>query len=189
MLNKIPAAIAAWLLVCGGLAIFFISPEIANFLTIKENIDKQESTIASNIARSGQIQEFREFYKSQNANLSSLDSSFVDQQKPIDFIDFLENAAKDSQVALDISPGAAQAQKKDLWPSANFQLSLTGSFPSIVRFIKTIESSHYLVRISDATVSQKNAGANGQAGQEAVPASDGQLRASLSILVYANAKN
>jgi Tfp pilus assembly protein PilO len=86
--------------------------------------------------------------------LRQMDSLFIDPEVPIDFINFLEKTGQQSFVGLDIAPFSVGQSEKEFWPFLNFQLTVTGPFPSFLNFLEKIENSPYLIEIQSITISQ-----------------------------------
>ena len=76
------------------------------------------------------------------------DKLFIDPDMPLDFIGFLEATAADCGITASLTPSAKSKEEKDYWPSINFQVQLTGDFPSSMKFLKKIESSPYLTDVN-----------------------------------------
>ena len=75
---------------------------------------------------------------------------FLNPELPIDFFQFLEKTAKDSNLIIDISL-VPPPQKETSTSSLNFQLSLAGSFPDCLKFLERLETAPYLIRIDGAS--------------------------------------
>ena len=82
-------------------------------------------------------------------DLKKVDQLFVDQKVPIEFIEFLEKTARDSDVLIDISPSQGTTRKGDLWPSLDFKITVSGSFPNCSRFLEKIETAPYLIEVQN----------------------------------------
>lgn len=107
--------------------------------------------------------------------LKEIDNLFVDSEAPIEFIGFLENTSKESQLKIEILPTSDKKTEKDSWSYLTFQITSTGSFPNFLKFLEKLENSPYLVEIQNISIS-KLIGA-----QDAV--SD-NVRANFSVKVF-----
>lgn len=178
--NKITAAFIIWMTACLAIAVFAISPAFANLFLVESGIKKQDGQIASNANRAAQIRYFKEFSRDEGLGLSKINGLFVNAQSPLDTIDFLENTAKNAGVKMEISSSSeVQDSEKDAWPSFYFQVTLTGEFSSILKFVKNVESGRYLISVPSFSILS---GQNLSVSQ----ASPNILSASVMIMAYVN---
>lgn len=131
-----------------GLIILLISPLFQEIQKNSKSLVLTRSSLDLLERKIENLESFQIFYKKNKANFEKLDSLFINPQEPVDFIQFLEQQAQDSEVLLKISPPAVQKLKKGLWPSMNFRLTLKGPFPNFLKFLEKLESSPYLIEIS-----------------------------------------
>lgn len=82
-------------------------------------------------------------------DLKKVDQLFVDQKVPIGFIEFLEKTAENSNVLIDISPSPGTTRKGDLWPSLDFKITVSGSFPNCAKFLEKVETAPYLIEVQN----------------------------------------
>jgi hypothetical protein len=180
--NKIAVSLAVWVTICCGIVVFAITPAIANFFTIESGAKKQDDQIAANTERIKQIKAFREFSKDQGANLAKIDKLFVSAQNPLDLIDFLESAANDCGIKMEISSSSAIINEGgDTWPSFNFQMTLTGGFSRILEFVKTVETGKYLVFVPSLSISSQG---SSDGGTRTFSSND--LKAIMTLTAYVN---
>jgi len=107
----------------------------------------QKNKLAELEDKNKNLQRFQTTYQNYEPNLEKIDALFIDPTEPVDFIEFLEREALRSQLFIEIAPLASEKIKGDVWPSMNFQLVLTGSFPDFLKFFEKLESSPYLVEV------------------------------------------
>lgn len=117
-----------------------------DFVSTKKNLAALEMKTKNSIA-------LKELYSSQQQNLKKVDALLVDSEVPIEFVNFLKEAADDSQLFIEISfaPSGVELQRS-LW----FNLSLTGSFLNTARFLFKIENAPYLVKIQSFEIQKEN---------------------------------
>lgn len=133
-------------------AVFAIYPLFNQIKNESANITLQRNNLAGvedKIANLGKFQAHIEDYQ---PNLTRINQLFVDAAEPVDFIEFLEKEALESQLLIEISPVSLQKPAEDSWPLINFQLILIGSFPDFLGFLEKLESSPYLIRISNFNI-------------------------------------
>lgn len=120
------------------------------------------------------IEKFEKEYGNYRPNLERIDSLFVDSNNPVVFIEFLEKIASDCKLNLNVSvPSFKQGEAVII---GNFQISLTGSFPGIIKFIEIIENGPYLIQIKNLKIGKN---------QDAEKKNTNQLNSVFSIQVFA----
>lgn len=128
--------------------IFLIISPLLN--QIKENseeliLQKQELILLQEERKN--LKEIETVYESYQLNLTKIDKLFIDSEIPIEFVSSLEELASTSQLLIKISPVVSKEVKEDPWSSLSFQLSLSGSFPDFLKFLKKLENSPYLIEV------------------------------------------
>jgi len=104
-----------------------------------------------------QIQEFESFknktgfYKS---NLEEKEKLFVDEETPIDFIEFLEKESQELGILIKISSIVIVPKESDLWKNLGFRIDLTGSFPRCLAFLEKIQLSKWLSDVEKLEISR-----------------------------------
>ena len=104
-----------------------------------------------------QIQEFESFkndtgfYK---LNLEEIEKLFVDQETPIDFIQFLEEQSQELGILIKISPITIMPKESDLWGNLGFRVSLTGSFPKCLAFLEKVQLGKWLSDVEKLEISR-----------------------------------
>ncbi|MCX6764662.1 MAG: hypothetical protein NTU58_03070 [Candidatus Nealsonbacteria bacterium] len=101
------------------------------------------------------IEKFENIFKEIQPNIEKTNIFFVSSEVPIDFINFLEKLASDSDIFLKIYPsGVSLVEKsnKSLWPFLNFNLEASGSFYNFSKFIEKLENSSYLIQVQDLNI-------------------------------------
>jgi hypothetical protein len=135
--------------------IFIISMILPLFRNIQENskeLVEQKKALIQLEEKEKSFKRVENQYRSYRPNLTKIDSLFIDAETPISFVEFLEKAAADSNLSISINPGTTRKLEKDFWPSTDFQLILMGSFPNFLSFLERLESSFYLIEISNLNV-------------------------------------
>lgn len=135
------------------------------FLSIKHNSNAftdQKEILEELEKKSENIKKFQSAYETYQINFEKINQLFVDKETPVDFIKFLEKEAGLSKLTIDLAPLTAKAgEGQDVWPSISFQADMVGSFPDFLRFLGKIESSPYLVVLSDFNLNKPAKVANG----------------------------
>ena len=134
------------------LILLIISPLFNKIKEESDNLIAQKKTLIELSNKTENLNKFQTNYQAYQPNFKKIDQLFIDPEEPIDFIKFLEKEASDFQLSIEISPQPTKEVKGDLWPSMNFRLALLGSFPNFLRFLEKLESSSYLINISNLSL-------------------------------------
>ena len=89
-------------------------------------------------------------YQEIKPGLEKIRLSFVDEERLLDFIVSLENIAKQSGNEYDIKViehRTGHTKNKET-KAINFQVSLKGSYPSLIKFMAYLEALPYLTKVS-----------------------------------------
>ena len=86
-------------------------------------------------------------------DLEQLNVAFLDLEDAVPFITLLESVAKTSGVKITIN--APSFQHSESTGSAEFSLSATGNFSSVIMFIQRIELLPYFTDVSTLTLTSK----------------------------------
>jgi len=98
------------------------------------------------------LRESEDLYRSSYENIERIDALFVNAEVPIEFMNFLEGSAADSQIGIDVSSVGEVKKESGWWPSINFQISMTGPLPQCLKFLERLEAGPYLIEISNLSV-------------------------------------
>lgn len=118
------------------LILFAIKPLLSQIKKESENFVMQKKELIELEVKIKNLQDFRSNFKQYQLNLEKIDSLFVDAAEPIEFIEFLEREAADSQLSIEIFPSGDR----------EFSLKLEGSFSSLSGFIERLEYGPYLIK-------------------------------------------
>lgn len=139
-------AIAVILLLSG----LIIYPLYRNIKKSSERLFSLRKDILSYAAQSQHLAQFKQTYKQVQPDLQKIDSLFIAHKSPVEFIEFVEQTANGSGLAIDISTSGLKQDSP--WSSMAFQIELTGSFSKCLQFVKKIESSPYLIEIQSLRI-------------------------------------
>ena len=95
------------------------------------------------------LKEFQTLWLEIEPNLKKIDQLFIDPQVPVEFVNFLEKIAKDSEILIEISSAISSKTEKDPWPSLLLQINSTAPFSEFLKFLEKIETSPYLIEIQN----------------------------------------
>lgn len=131
------------------LGVFAVRPLFLSIKQGSEEIVSQKKLLAEFETKSENLKDFRDSYDFYQMKLAKMEDLFVDKEEPIGFIEFLEKEAAKAKLSIDITPLTPKETDEAVWPSVNFRLSLEGSFAGFLKLLNKIESSPYLVNLSD----------------------------------------
>lgn len=154
MKNKITISIIAFIVFSALIVGLLIIPVFQRLGRASQELQSQEGNLISLETQMEDLNEFKVIYQEITPFLENMDALFTDPDVPVDFITFLERKALESNLTTTISPSAYQKQKDDPWPSLNFQITSTGSFPEFMEFLEKLENSPYLLETQNLNVSQ-----------------------------------
>jgi Tfp pilus assembly protein PilO len=102
------------------------------------------------------LKNFKKVYLAISPELEKIDNLFADFELPINFIEFMEKTAKESNLIVKISllPKPKEEEKKEDWLILTFQIRTTAPFPRFLSFFEKIENSPYLIKIQDLTITR-----------------------------------
>lgn len=151
--NKIYTILSIFGLADLFLVVFFIWIPLKEIEKNSEDlISARNSTVVLSAQRNAE-EDFENNYASYKPEFEKIDQLFIDPNNPVDFIEFLENTASDSQITSQISlPSSTSDYSKAAQNFINFQFSSKGGFPELLNFIKKIEAGPYLIEIENLTI-------------------------------------
>lgn len=100
-----------------------------------------------------EVADFKKKYESYKDGLANLQSLFVGQQNPVDFIEFIEKTAREENVT-DFTKSIVQDPKQKTEGPIEFKISFSGSFSNIIGFAEKVEKGPYLVKIDQLKINQ-----------------------------------
>ncbi|KPJ56062.1 hypothetical protein AMJ49_05815 [Parcubacteria bacterium DG_74_2] len=137
--------------------VFFIIYSLLNEIK-KDSQDfvVQKNSIAELQTRKENFNKLKNFYKNYQKDLEKIDNLLVDSEKPIEFIEFLEESAENSSLSINVSTSALLKPETEKWNFSNYQLSLEGSFPNVLKFLEKLETAPYLIEISNLNIQKSS---------------------------------
>ncbi len=128
------------------------------------------------------IGKIEKIYKTYESDLNKVGTLFFDPAVPINFINFLEKTATDTQVKMEISSMVKQAPEKDWWSSLVIQVVISGSFNNASKFLEKIESGPYLIEVASLNAVSLTKDQASAKNLEGIPSAD--TKTVLTIKVY-----
>jgi len=151
--NKIKTSIITFLILSICFIVFLIYPLFQEIKKNSKAIITQKTAITVLGAEIENLNKFKLFIKGNKEKLEKTEEMFLDQELPVDFINFLEKIAGESQIFLKVSY-LTPKNDEDLWPALLVQVNCSGSFSNFLRFLEKLKSSNYLIEIQTLNVTK-----------------------------------
>jgi Tfp pilus assembly protein PilO len=159
---KIKTNIAAVLILSLSLFLFFflVQPCLTQAIKNGESLAAIRQNSAALEVQIKSLQNFRPRYENEIIPmLQANEKLFIDPKSPVAFIALMEEAGSKDNLAINISSAqifSAKNSAERFWPSLNFQISLNGSLPSVLRFIEKMANLPYLIEIHGLNITKDN---------------------------------
>lgn len=150
--KKIYTSLVFFSIVILAFVFLIIYPLLADIKKDSQDFILQKNSFAELQVRKENFNQLGDFYQSHQEELKKIDNLFIDWETPIEFIEFLEEKAKDSSLVVEISSASAKKSESEKWNFSNYQLFLKGSFPNILKFLEKMETAPYLIEISNLNI-------------------------------------
>jgi len=178
--NKILIAHLLAFLAFALIVVFFVRPLWADIKSNAQQLLETNRNFEFIKEKSDKINSVRSDYKNMEPDLSKMSGFLIDSKTPIDLIKFWESTAKEESLNIDIGSYPLEKDDSDLWPSMGFQVKLTGSLSSFMRFLEKVESSQYFLEVKSLSI-VKSADRVNEKTSQPIP---GGVSASLGLKVY-----
>jgi len=151
--SRIKISIIALIALSICFVIFLIYPLFQEIEKNSKAILTQKASLEALETETENLEEFKLFAERNKENLEKIEEVLLDSELPVDFINFLEKVAGESQISLKVSY-LAQQVNGGTWPALLVQSSCSGSFSNFLRFLEKLESSNYLIEIQTLNVTK-----------------------------------
>jgi len=135
-----------------ALIIFLVFPLINSLKKSSQDLISQRKELISFSEKKENFKNLEKIYQANQKKLEEIELLFIDPETPIDFIDFLENTAKDPQVSIKISLAPEKKQESDFGPTLSFNISRESSYPNFLKFLEKLENGPYLIEIQNLNI-------------------------------------
>jgi len=136
---------------------FTIFLNISLIKDIKKDYEKLNSQKQELYLFQKQIREFESFKNSTGlygSNLGKIEQLFINEETPVDFIQFLEEQSQELGILIKISPITIIPKENDSWENLGFNINLTGSFPRCLAFLEKVQLSKWLSDVERLEISR-----------------------------------
>lgn len=143
--NKILTIILSFALVFILLCVFVVFPLGKSIKAQADELFSVRKEFRMIRQKSQTLTDWEGEYSDFKTDLERVKTLYVNKEVPVDFLDFLETTAHDSDLLIEIS----LTPQKDDEKSLNLKLVLFGSPQDCLMFIEKIESSPYLIEMGN----------------------------------------
>lgn len=133
-------------------AVFAIVPLLGGIRNDSRHLEIQSLKVLTAASAEKEAAEFLKFSQAKEEDFQKIENIFVDAETPIGFIRFIEEIAATSNLAVKITPGAADKKKGVPWPVMDFQLASSASYPVFLRFLEKLENGPYLLEVQNTSL-------------------------------------
>jgi len=142
---------AVLLLLFAALALF---PLLRGISMDSRNLEETYVQVLKASLAEQETADFLRFSQQEAENFERLDALFVDEETPIEFIEFLEDIAALSNIELKITPANPRVEKGVAWPVMDFQLASSASYPQLLSFLTKLENAPYLLEVRNTNITR-----------------------------------
>ena len=138
------------------ITVFVIFPQIKKLSSISDNLVMQKNLLNLFQNQIKNLETFEQNYLLHKPTLERIENSFVIPEEPVNFIEFLENEAQNSNLEIILFPLSIIPGEIDLWENTGFKIKTTGTFSDSLRFLAKIEASPFLIEIFQLNIQKIN---------------------------------
>ncbi|SRR6056297_20107 len=150
--KKIYIVIILFLIVDLLIGFFLLCSLHEDIKEVSVNFLKRRKEIVDLEAKIRKLKEFKKTYAEIEPDLKQIESLFINSEKPIRFITFIERSADESRVDVNIAPGSGSNSKEERWTPVFFRIEASGTFPSFMKFLEKIEYSPWIISIDNLNI-------------------------------------
>lgn len=181
--NKINLSFVVILLAGILLVVFLILPIYKNIKVNVQELIVQKQKLMSLDEKIRNVEDFKKNHDEIKQQLEKGQGLFINSEAPVEFISFLQQIVQNYHLLIEIVPSEPFETKTEPWLYINFQITIHGSFPNLLRFLEKIESSPYLIEIKSLSIERLTE--RDLAAEKLSGLSLGDVEANFLINVYA----
>lgn len=142
---------------------YYILPSVRE---ASNNLTQTELSLL--LTNNKQSERIRETYQGMTQEYQKISSLFTNSTTPLDLISFWEKTTGEENLIMKISPIALEKYKYDPWKFLGFEITLSGDFINIQKFIEKIENSKHLLEINNIVIKKNTLGQDAKKIDEAI---------------------
>ncbi len=152
--NSIYFAVSAFAFGALALVLLVIIPLFLHIKGNAKNLASMQQQANGLQKQNHDVEEFKQHYADYKNNLDAVNTMFIDRQNPVGFITFLETAASEAGINVQISL-SQDTNPTDLG-AITFSLFASANFLNILQFVQVIEHGPYLIDIENAAITNSS---------------------------------
>lgn len=145
-------ALFVWLAL---LACFLAYPLWTSVQEKSAQLKQKQKKITEVETQSQQLHNLQQTLNKAESSFTIVDKLFINEEAPVNFLEFLEKTADDSNLSINITPSAGDKKKKEPWPPTFFNVNGKGTFKQGAEFVKKLEHAPYLIKIQTLEFNKK----------------------------------
>lgn len=170
------------------LILLFIFPTLRNIINTSRHLAFRRQELSSIKLLGQSFEDFEKNFYSYKQGLKEMDSlleqsSLIDPEIPISFINFFNEQVAELNLSLTISPAGFHQEDNGFWNYMNFQIDGTGRLIDMMRFFERMENGRWLIEQTSLSITGQEK-ISVQAEEEVILVSD-YIAVNLLIKVYA----
>lgn len=152
--QKIKIDAIIFVLVFITLIFFGISPLLSELFKTTKDLSSRKAVLKILENQITALQDFQNNSLAYQQNIQKLDSSFVSDEAPVEFIEFLEKLANNQGLEIALSSVKDASEKKGNRLTTAFQATIVGDYPVVLSFLKKLEQSPWLIKIDQVDINR-----------------------------------
>ncbi|MFH1509805.1 MAG: hypothetical protein ABID67_01485 [Candidatus Nealsonbacteria bacterium] len=138
------------------ISIFFlvIYPLFKDIQSSAKELSLQENKLITLQLKIDGLEQFKNVYKGLEGDLKKKDDLLVNLEVPVEFINFLENEAQQSNLDFEITSANNYTDNFNPWSYIIFQATANGNFSNLVKFLERVENDLYLIEIININIKE-----------------------------------
>jgi len=188
--QKLWISIGLTVLVCFFLVVFCVLPTLRGIVDSSKQLVLKRQELVSNEFLAQNFENFEKNFHRYEEGLDEMKTllsqeSLIDPEIPVNFIDFFQEQAATLNLSLKISPISFHKKEKESWDYMTFRIDGSGKFVDIMRFLRKLENSRWLVAEKNLSIGKYEE----QEGRNPEGSSKGDfVKINLLIKVYAQSQ-
>ncbi len=149
---KVDAIIFSFIFI--ALIVFGLSPLLSELFKITKELSSRKILLNTLEEQISALQDFQNNSPAYTRDIQKIDNSFVSEEAPIEFIEFLEKLANNQGLKVSLSSVKDASEKKGNRLTTAFEIAVVGDYPVVLSFLKKLEQSSWLMKIDRVDISK-----------------------------------
>jgi Tfp pilus assembly protein PilO len=154
--NKLVYLSAIFVSIVVGVVFIAVLPTINEIKNLRKNIISKKIELEETLIKERNMSKLNEKVKIIEPKLEELNNIFINENKELEFITTLEGVAINNNVKQTINLMTESAIAENGYKKIPLNLSVTGNFINVVKYLTEIESLNYYIDIKNFNISSEN---------------------------------